>query len=115
MVMRNGKAKTVEATISGAEEATVPLSASSSSLPGATLRDLSPDHRLYRRVRGVEVVEVEPGSRAWQLDLRGGDIILAVNQRPVGNVREFEARVGDGPPFSLLVQRGNRQRFFFVP
>ena len=115
VVMRNGKAKTVEATISGAEEATVPLSASSSSLPGATLRDLSPDHRLYRRVRGVEVVEVEPGSRAWQLDLRGGDIILAVNQRPVGNVREFEARVGDGPPFSLLVQRGNRQRFFFVP
>lgn len=115
VVMRNGKAKTVEATISGAEEATVPLSASSSSLPGATLRDLSPDHRLYRRVRGVEVVEVEPGSRAWQLDLRGGDIILAVNQRRVGNVREFEARVGDGPPFSLLVQRGNRQRFFFVP
>ena len=115
VVMRNGKAKTVEATISGAEEATVPLSASSSSLPGATLRDLSPDHRLYRRVKGVEVVEVEQGSRAWQLDLRDGDIILAVNQRPVGNVREFEATIGDGPPFSLLVQRGNRQRFFFVP
>ena len=115
VVMRNGKAKTIEATIGGADEATVQLGASSSSLPGATLRDLSPDHRLYRRVKGVEVVEVEQGSRAWQLDLRDGDIILAVNQRPVGNVREFEATIGDGPPFSLLVQRGNRQRFFFVP
>jgi serine protease Do/serine protease DegQ len=58
---------------------------------------------------GVEVTEVEPGSPAAQRGLRPGDMIIAVNRRPVGDLRELRDVAQGNRILFLLVQRGDRQ------
>jgi Do/DeqQ family serine protease len=57
---------------------------------------------------GVEVVAVEQGSPAAQRGLRAGDIITAVNRRPVRSLAELNAVAGNNDILFLLVQRGDR-------
>jgi serine protease Do/serine protease DegQ len=57
---------------------------------------------------GVEVVAVEQGSPAAQRGLRAGDIITAVNRRPVRSLAELNAIAGNNDILFLLVQRGDR-------
>jgi serine protease Do/serine protease DegQ len=57
---------------------------------------------------GVEVVAVEQGSPAAQRGLRAGDIITAVNRRPVRSLAELNAIAGSTAILFLLVQRGDR-------
>jgi serine protease Do len=67
--------------------------------------------------KGVLVVEVQPGSPADQVGIEPADVIREVNQRPVGNVREFDraTRLGRrGDRILLLVQRGDNAVFFAV-
>ena len=68
-------------------------------------------------LKGVLVVEVQPGSPADQVGIEPADVIREINQRPVGNVKEFEraARQGRrGDRILLLVQRGDNAVFFSV-
>ncbi len=57
---------------------------------------------------GVEVVSVEPGSPAAQRGLRSGDIITAVNRRPVRNLQQLTDIASNNRILFLLVQRGDR-------
>jgi serine protease Do/serine protease DegQ len=57
---------------------------------------------------GIEVVSVEPGSPAAQRDLRPGDIITAVNRRPVRNLAELNDRADGQAILFLDVTRGDR-------
>lgn len=114
VVMRNGEAKTIEATLGSSADAATGRHAVVAKLAGASLRDLSRQHRLFGRVEGVEVDDVEDNTRAWQLGLRPDDVIVAVNGRPVAGLRDFEERVADGGSFSMLVQRNLRRLFFIV-
>ena len=58
---------------------------------------------------GVDVTEVEPGSQAAQRGLRSGDVIIAVNRRPVADLRELRAVAQGNRILFLLVRRGDRQ------
>jgi Do/DeqQ family serine protease len=60
-------------------------------------------------VGGVDITEVEPGSPAAQRGLRPGDTIIAVNRRPVGDLRELRSVAQGNRILFLLVQRGDRQ------
>jgi serine protease Do/serine protease DegQ len=57
---------------------------------------------------GVEVTGVEPGSPAAQRGLRPGDIITAVNRRPVRNLEQLTEIARANSILFLLVQRGDR-------
>jgi serine protease Do/serine protease DegQ len=57
---------------------------------------------------GVEVTAVEPGSPAAQRGLRAGDIITAVNRRPVRSLAELNEIASSNRILFLLVQRGDR-------
>ncbi len=57
---------------------------------------------------GVEVTSIEPGSPAAQRGLRSGDIITAVNRRPVQSLADLNAIAGSNRILFLLVQRGER-------
>ncbi|MEE8345183.1 MAG: DegQ family serine endoprotease [Woeseiaceae bacterium] len=60
-------------------------------------------------VGGVVVTEIEPGSPAAQRGLRSGDVIIAVNRRPVQDLRELRAVAQGNRILFLLVRRGDRQ------
>ena len=57
---------------------------------------------------GVEVISIEPGSPAAQRGLRSGDIITAVNRRPVRSLADLNAIASSNRILFLLVQRGDR-------
>ncbi len=113
-VIRDGDRRTVQATLGAAEDVVTPRPPANERLAGAQLRDLSREHRLYGRVAGVEVVEVQQGSPAAELGLEPGDIIVAVNRDAVASVRDFEAATEGDEPFGMFVQRGLRQYFVVV-
>ena len=58
---------------------------------------------------GAQVAQVQPGSPAAQAGLRQGDVIVALNGRPVRGAAELRARLGVvpiGESVELRVQRG---------
>ena len=57
-------------------------------LAGCILQNFRSDDDRSSDV-GTLVTEVERGSVAWNQGLRAGDIIVEVNRRPVGDLREF--------------------------
>jgi Do/DeqQ family serine protease len=57
---------------------------------------------------GVEVISVEPGSPAAQRGLRAGDVITAINRRPVRSLNELNSIASSNRILFLLVQRGDR-------
>ncbi len=58
--------------------------------------------------RGVEVTSIDPGSPAAQRGLRSGDLITAVNRRPVQSLAELNTIASTNRILFLLVQRGDR-------
>lgn len=113
-IIREGKRKTLQATVGHTPKVTLAGAESTPKLAGAELRDLPSDHELHGRIRGVEIVDVARNSRAWYEGLRAGDIILRVNRRPVASVREFKEAVAGGEPLTLDIRRGNRRLFAVV-
>jgi len=63
---------------------------------------------------GVRLTRVERGTPAWSGGLRPGDVILAVNQRPVRNVDEFLRAADRQPTLLLRVARGNTILFLYI-
>jgi len=70
---------------------------------------------LPRDVGGALIADVRPGSAAGRSGLRGGDVIVSVNRRPVTSVDDvtdaLEAARRDGERALLLVRRGEGQQF----
>ena len=112
-IIRDGEPETLTATLGEVQRASA-RPASSQLLAGARLRDLSNEHDLYGRVEGVEVVDVEDGSRAAAAGLRAGDVIVGVNRHRVENVRQFDDAIEGRRAAGLFVQRGDRQFLTWV-
>ncbi len=67
---------------------------------------------------GVVVVGVRPGSAAARADIRAGDRISRCNGAPVADARDFERRVLDSRPGSILeleMTRGAQSRTVSLP
>lgn len=58
-------------------------------------------------VGGVRVLRVAPGSRAWHSGLREGDLVVEVDRRRIGNLRDFLAAVDRRSTLYLQVLRGD--------
>lgn len=62
---------------------------------------------------GAQVAEVQPESPAAKAGLRAGDVVVALNGRPVRSAAELRARLGVmpvGESIELSVQRGTQTR-----
>jgi len=112
-LIRDGRPKTVKATIALPREARTEGERLDRKLSGALLGNLSADHPLGEE-GGVEILEVEPGSDAWQAGLRKGDVIVSVNRHAVGSLLDLSQVLGQvgGKSLLLNIRRGNGA--FFV-
>jgi serine protease Do/serine protease DegQ len=102
--VRNGKTRTVTAVLGQRSESRSAGTELHPGLDGAQFATSSTSS-----VGGVEVTDVEPGSPAAQRGLRPGDTIIAVNRRPVSDLRELRSIAQGNRILFLLVQRGDRQ------
>ncbi len=115
-IWRDGKTKTVTATIGNAAES---ITASNNGTGGAnrlglSLRPLSPDEREQAGVSGGLVVQDAEG-RAAQAGIQAGDVVLSVDGTPVQSVSQMRRLVQDhGNQVALLIQRGDSRLFIPV-
>ena len=84
-------------------------------LEGAEFANLDSSNPQYGKVSGVVVAQVEPGSPAAFNGLQEGDIITAVNRRPVTTVDQLSKAINSAtPPFALNVVRGDGRLFIVI-
>ncbi len=115
-ILRDGQERTVEVTVGAPAESVISGAEAVPQLAGATLTDIPEDHPAHGNVEGVLVADVARGSPAWQVGLRPGDIIVAVNREPVTSLADFEKRVQRAEKvFALTILRGNMRIFLLLP
>ena len=120
-VIRNGKTKTLEVTVSKLTEQTAavdePTAAEKGKL-GLALRDLRPEERErlgLKEDEGVVVEGVLPDSPAAEAGVQVGDVILQVNQTSVGSTEALKKEVGgvtSDKPLLFLLRRADGNNHF---
>jgi len=124
-ILRNGKKQTVQVTVGTMPRdqnavdngGTAPGASGGSAALGITVQPLDNASRSQMGLKpgqGVLIGDVT-GDVAAQAGLQPGDVILMVNQQPVGSVEAFRAAtkgVKAGSTVLLLVRRDGQNRFF---
>lgn len=106
-IVRQGKNKKVTVTLKGSEQASTPQ-VLDGALQGAQLQDLPK--------KGIEVQSVASNSPAAQVGLREGDVIIAVNRRPVQSVKELQQYIQQSNDvIALSVVRGKQSLYILLP
>ncbi len=113
-ILRDGRERIIRATIGEEQHAEMRGEDLHPYLEGAVLGDIGENSPLYERVKGVVVVDVAPGSRAWRAGLRKGDVIMSANRRPVANLKQLRKAVGRKDSLLLNIQRGNSALFLLL-
>ena len=109
-VIRDGKEKTLTATIKAVGGDTAAGDVLNAKLAGAHIQQEIKDGEQY-----LIVTSVEPNSSAWNAQLREGDIILSVNRVPVDSIEAFKEVVGKRDSQILLnIQRGRNALFVLI-
>ncbi len=113
-VSRKGKNETIQVSIGKMEkEHQAKSTPVDKSEWGLALRDLRPEERMQAGLKdgeGVLVSGVQPGSPAAAARVQAGDVILEVNQNPVGSSAAIKKEVDkskEGKPLLLLLKRPN--------
>jgi serine protease Do/serine protease DegQ len=110
-LVRDGKTKTVHATLSSTSAASESGGSIAGKL-GARLSDIKPDSPLYGKVQGVLVEAVKPGGEAAEAHITSGDVITAVNRHPVKNLAQFKNALSQYKGTLLLTVRTQHGVFF---
>ena len=114
-VLRNGKRLMITARIAEPRIEKVEAERLSPKLAGAVFGPIDANHPLAGSVKGVEVIEVRPGSPAAIAGLRPGDIIVSINRQPVESVNDVRRALRAGGPGILLnIRRGNGALFMVI-
>lgn len=106
-ILRNNKNITVNVVLTDPKKNKQQLQQLDPFLYGVGLKDFSLLSPVYGSIQAVLVVSVEEDSRAWNSDLRPGDVITSVNQQKIKNITELKAATAKGGKLLLLnVLRG---------
>lgn len=109
-LLRNGRERRFDVTIDAVNADTEQAIAR---LEGA--RFGSVPSGVYSNDKGAFVLSVTPNSPAWRAGLRDGDIIRAVNRKPVEDAKAFEERISENTDtVALTVKRGEADIFLVL-
>jgi serine protease Do len=118
-VWRDGKIVRIEATLANASDKAAPAdrdsvdSASNGGKLGLALRPLDPMERRQSGIAAGLVIEDAAGAAATA-GVQPGDVLLAVNGKPVSTVDQVRSLVGKASKsVALLIQRGDDK--IFIP
>ncbi|MBX2839133.1 MAG: DegQ family serine endoprotease [Gammaproteobacteria bacterium] len=114
IVMRDGKRKTIEVTIDALDadtqaRAAIPAEPAEADKLGAVVKNV-PEERLAELGidNGVVITELDPSGAAAEAGLLNGDVIVALNRKPIESTKELDSLLEDlptGTPVPVLVQR----------
>ncbi|MEM9305129.1 MAG: Do family serine endopeptidase, partial [Pseudomonadota bacterium] len=126
-VIRDGRERSITATLTAADGETVAAVDSGSSAPveegtvemaGATLGPIPDDHPLADELEGVMVTDIERGTPAARVaaqgQLRPGDVITSINREDVTDLDEARDAVEADDAFLLMVRRGQASFFAII-
>jgi Do/DeqQ family serine protease len=114
-ILRDGKRQVVNALVGSRQVASTSSGLKNVRLAGVSVGDIPEDSPAYGRLSGVMVYEIAQRSRAFAAGLRVGDIITAVNRRPIQDLNSFVETVTQIQGQLLLrVQRGNQGAFLVI-
>jgi len=112
-IIRDGKEKTVTATVAELEEERQKTSAMSAGKDiGLTVTALTPNIARrygYRTTKGLLVTDVDSSSDAGRKGIQPGDIILEVNRQSVSTEEEWDSIVGKKKSGDALLLRVRRE------
>lgn len=111
-ILRNGKTRTLTATVEDKVMKTVQGEKLSQHLAGAEFSEVNED-TTRGSISGIEVVKVS--GRAASSGLRKGDLILSVNKQRVKTIRDMQAALDKNKEAVLLnIQRDSRGLFLLI-
>lgn len=114
-VSRNQKPLAVAVTLSDPKQRMKQIENTDPYLFGLTLKDFTLLSPVHGNVEGILVVAIDPESKAWQYDLRPGDVISSANNQRVKNIDDLKAIVGKtGNTLLLNVLRGPGAIFIVI-
>ncbi len=109
-VLREGQKRNFKVAIGKAAQAQLAKLPDRQALEGASFAATG------RGNAGVQITDIAQGSPAERLGLEAGDVITAVNRKPVKNLEEFQSAMKGSLRSTVLhVQRGDDNRVFVVP
>ncbi|MBC7140665.1 MAG: PDZ domain-containing protein, partial [Rhodobacteraceae bacterium] len=109
--LRDGARQTAQVTLAeaGAQRLRERNPGGFDALAGVRLAPLDRSQPARGAVDGVVVAQVAPGSRAARAGLEPGDVITAVNRRPVDTIRDIDRALENAPgAVALTVWRDGR-------
>ena len=116
-VLRGGKAVDREVKIAEMDRKEKVADVATRQPLGMTVQNITPEIAKglgLQTETGVVVASVVPGSPAAKADIRSGDVIQQVNQKPVKDVEDFKQKiesVKDHETILFLIQRGESSLF----
>lgn len=123
-LVRNGEKKTVTVTVGKLDEENEAVAQGGvGSLGddfGLTVQELTPDLAKSMGIdetSGLIITDVEPGSKADEIGLRRGDLILEAARKPVKTVeelREIIKNLKDKDSLLLLIKRNTHTRYMVL-
>jgi Do/DeqQ family serine protease len=117
-IVHKGQRKIVSVSIGspeGGDEAGAADAKDIEILQGATFVPIPRDHSFFGKIKGVLVARVRPDSAAAAAGIKKGDVVTAVNQKPVSTVEELEAAARESKQsIQISIRRGNMSLFIVL-
>ncbi|WP_023604178.1 Do family serine endopeptidase [Aliivibrio logei] len=110
-LIRDGKEKTVIATLAEADQIKTKAENLHEGLKGAQLKNTASSDPI----KGVKVSAIQKGSMAQRYGLQKDDIIIGVNRTQIKNLQQFRQLLDSKPPvLALNIQRGKQTLYLVI-
>ena len=113
-VIRGGKSILLKVIIQQMEVVSVDGSEISQHFSGARIGEIKETDIRKGLKEYLQVMSVEPGSAAWNIGLRKGDIIYALNKRLVETFEQAYAAVQSSRSLLLNIHRGDQAMYLLI-